>query len=267
MPKRVRAKPPAATKSPAKESPELGLGQFREKPAEAGLSLSQLSDAFAQLLGQGDDPYATRSEADAEIDEHADAAEADSESQPEEPATEPAAVCETTPRSILEAMLFVGLPGSLPLNGQQVAGLMRGVRSAEIDDLVRDLNEQYKATACPYEIVGDAAGYRLALRAEFSSVRDRFVGRVRQARLSPAAIEVLAAVAYNEPLTGDEVSQLRGTPSGHILSHLVRRQLLRIERSEERPRTNRYFTTPRFLEMFNLASLEELPRGQDLDKL
>jgi segregation and condensation protein B len=164
-------------------------------------------------------------------------------------------------------MLFVGLPGNQPLNSQQVAALMRGVRAAEIDDLVRDLNQQYAATNCPYQVVGDAAGYRMTLRPEFDAMRERFLGRVRQARLSPAAIEVLAAVAYNEPLTGDEVSKLRGTPSGHILSHLVRRQLLRIERSDQQPRINRYFTTRRFLDMFGLASLEELPRGQDLDKL
>ena len=57
------------------------------------------------------------------------------------------------------------------------------------------------------------------------------LGRACAARLSPAAVEILALIAYNEPLSSSEVSQQRGTPSGHILRQLVRRRLLRLEKA------------------------------------
>ncbi len=109
------------------------------------------------------------------------------------------------------------------------------------------------------------AGYRLELRPEYQGVRDRLVGRVREARLSPAAVEVLALVAYNDSPTGDEISRIRGRASGAILSQLVRRQLIKIERSTDKPRQIRYTTTPRFLELFGLESITDLPRSQEID--
>ena len=96
-------------------------------------------------------------------------------------------------------------------------------------------------------------------------MRNRFYGRVREATLSQAAIDILALVAYNQPITNERVSRLRGHPSGSILAQLVRRQLLRIERPDEMPRTPIYHTTPRFLALFGLESLEELPRSQELE--
>ena len=163
-------------------------------------------------------------------------------------------------------MLFVGTPDNEPLSAARIAGLMRGVRPAEIDELVRDLNADYARCGRPYHISGEGAGYRMAIREEFQGVRDKFHGRVRQARLSPAAVEVLAVVAYNQPLSADDVARQRGTPSGPILSQLVRRQLLRIDREPGRPRGGRYSTTERFLRLFGVESLADLPRGLDLDR-
>ena len=97
-------------------------------------------------------------------------------------------------------------------------------------------------------------------------MRERLAGRMREARLSQAAIEVLALVAYNSSITGDEISRIRGRASGAILSQLVRRQLLHVERSEEKPRRMHYSTTGRFLELFGLESLADLPRSQEIDQ-
>ena len=73
--------------------------------------------------------------------------------------------CEISPRTILEAMLFVGHPANEPLTAKQVASLMRGVLPREIDELVRELNDAYAAEGTPYRIESDGAGYRLTLRA------------------------------------------------------------------------------------------------------
>ena len=88
----------------------------------------------------------------------------------------------------------------------------------------------------------------------------------REARLSQAAIEVLALVAYNESLSSEEISRIRGRASGAILAQLVRRQLLKVERSPQRPRLARYSTTPRFLELFRLESLADLPRSEEIEQ-
>jgi segregation and condensation protein B len=171
--------------------------------------------------------------------------------------------CDISPQSILEAMLFVGHPDNEPLTSQKVASYMRGVRPQEIDELIVELNQTYDEEGCPYHIASVGPGYQLALRDEFGALRDKFYGRIKAARLSQAAIDILAIVAYRQPLTREQVDRLRGKPSGAILTQLVRRELLGVERSTEKPRTPRYHTTDRFLELFGLTSLQDLPKSPD----
>lgn len=245
-------------RSPDKRSDPLiaGLPALDAGSATSGLALDQLSSALANMLGSGDDPYVAAPVAFSPVDGEAQLAAA----------TPVSDACEITPRSILEALLFVGTTGNAPISSRQVAALMRGVRPAEIDTHVRELNADYEKRNCPYTIIEEAGGYRLTLRAEYDRLRDRFFGRNRQARLSQAAVEVLAAVAYHEPVSAEEINQLRGAESSHVLGQLVRRQLLRLERSEGKPRRPMYWTTPRFLELFGVASLADLPRSHDLEQ-
>ena len=237
--------------------------QENDSRVDEGLSLDKLKGAFAAMFGAGDDPYSIPPEPSGDPLQAAVVVEEPAEAVAQHSGDE---FCEINPRSILEAMLFVGLPQGGVLTSQQIASLMRGVRAAEIDELVRDLNEAYAQSGRPYIIVSDGAGYRLTLRDELAGVRQRFLGKVRQARLSPAAIEVLAVVAYQGPLSAEEVTAQRGTSSGPILSQLVRRQLLRQERDPENPRTARYSTTERFLRLFGVESLADLPRPTDLER-
>jgi len=242
----------------------LGLEGFAQ-PGDEGLSLNELSRAFAAILKKGADPYPQPPE------------------RPEQPpagevsaalALEPTAAvggedeiaCEITPRSILEAILFVGHPTGEPLLSERIAALMRGVRPAEVDDLVRDLNSEYERSGAPYSIESVGPGYQLTLKPEFAGLRDAFNGRVREARLSQSAIDVLAVVAYHQPLTQDEIERLRGKPSGGVLSQLVRRDLLALERPAAAKAKPVYRTTDRFLDLFGLDDLSELPRSQELER-
>ncbi len=178
---------------------------------------------------------------------------------PPEDADEIDDACPITPASVLEAMLFVGNRDGSPLTPARAAELMRGVAPGEIAGLVDELNARYAADGRPYAIVSEGSGYRLRLRPEFAPLRNRFYGKMREVRLSQAAIDILAIVAYQQPLTAEEINKLRGKPSGHVLSQLVHRQLLRIERAGPR-RTAQYYTTERFLRLFGLESLDDLPR-------
>lgn len=291
--KKIEPAPAAAPAPRAVEPPpDLGLEGFAE-PEDVGLSLDELSETYASLLGGGGaDPYepapappSTSGEQDVIASELLDSPLADdgdvgegrverrgdgrdsSTSRGGASSSEPLPTvdtCDISPRTILEAMLFVGHPGGEPLTSKHVSSLMRGVRPREIDDLVLDLNTTYELEGCPYRIESVGSGYRLTLREDMSPLRDKFYGRVKEARLSQPAIDVLAIVAYNQPLTRPELDRLRNASSGAILSQLVRRGLLRVERPDAKPREPIFYTTDRFLELFGLTSLDDLPKTHDI---
>jgi segregation and condensation protein B len=224
-------------------------------------SLAQLSEAFAEMLHSHETPELS----DDLVDRDAlDPAAASLVGEPD-PEADDDIYCSVNPRTILEAVLFVGRPDNSPVTSQEVAAVMRGVRPDEIDDLVKELNQKYAAAGCPYHIVSEGPGYRLALADEFEAVREKFSGPMREVRLSQAAVDVLSIVAYHPGVTAEEVTRLRGRPCGSILTQLVRRQLLRIERPEGKVRPLHYHTTDRFLDLFNLAALDELPRQEDIE--
>lgn len=245
----------------------LGLENFTAPADDQGLSLEELGQAYAAMMHQGADPYPQPGDAPAS----APAAET-----PAPEVDEPPRVidgvdddgCEITPRSILEAILFVGHPQGEPLTSAQIASLMRGVRAAEIDELVIELNERYDEQNTAYVIASIGAGYKLQLRQELGGLRDKFYGRVREAKLSQVAVDILAVVAYHQPISQEQIDKMRAKPCGSMLSQLVRRELLRVERDPAAgPKAKPlYVTTDRFLDLFGLESLSELPRSHDPDK-
>ncbi len=168
--------------------------------------------------------------------------------------------CPVNPRTILEAMFFVGVQGS-GLTARKAASLIRGVSPKEIEQLVDELNLSYSADHSALRIRQSGDGYRLVIEDDLESIRQLFYGRVRDARLGNAAIEVLAVVAYHQPVTLEEVDRLRNHQSGPVLNQLVRRELLTIERDQNNRRIRLYRTTQRFLELFGMDSIEDLPQA------
>ena len=259
------ASEPSAS-DPGQSSSPLDLGSF-EEPDDQGLSLDELSRAYEVLLKKGADPYQDRGPeaaadglaADGQAADLQDEDSGDVRRRGEDP-------CPVTPKSILEAMLFVGHPANEPLASERIAALMRGVTPGEIDELVGELNAQYAAENCPYSIVSVELGYCLTLRPEFHALRDAFYRRIREARLSQSAIDVLAIVAYQQPITQQQIDRLRGKPSGSIVSQLVRRDLLTLQWPREPKSKPLLRTTDRFLDLFDLDQLSDLPRSHDLDR-
>ena len=106
------------------------------------------------------------------------------------------------------------------------------------------------------------------LRPRFRPMVQKLYGGTQEARLSTAAVDVLALVAYRQPATKQEIDGLRGSDSGALLRQLVRRGLVAVvHRGDSAQREVTYGTTPRFLELFRLRSLDDLPQTQDLQKL
>lgn len=169
-----------------------------------------------------------------------------------------------TPRQIIEALLFVG---GRPLTARQLADVLGGSCSQElVDEDIQDLNAEYLRQQRPYEIRLGEGGYRLDLRPQFEKVRARVFGiGPREVRLPQSALEVLALVAYQQPVTRDQVEDAKIPGAGGLLRQLLRRELIRLERSADGG-ADVYHTTDRFLELFGLRQLADLPRPESIDR-
>ena len=178
----------------------------------------------------------------------------------------PAEQCELTPSTILEAMLFVGAPGNVPLTSQQVARLMRGVRPTEIDALVRQLNATYAARNCPYEIAAEGPGYRMRLRDEHARLRDRFYGKARQ----PGSRRPRSRFWPSWPTTSRSPRRRSAPgaapPAGRSSANWSAGSCFASSGPDQGSGPGRYRTTDRFLELFSLESLDDLPRSPDAER-
>jgi segregation and condensation protein B len=165
---------------------------------------------------------------------------------------------------IVEALFFVG---GAPLSAARACEVVRGLTPEAFVQTVAALNRAYREQGRPYRIGPREQGYELALRPEFAAVRDRLLGATREARLSPPALDTLALVAYRQPVTRQEVDSLRGADSLALLRQLVRLGLIAVQRGDAAEKDVSYGTTARFLRLFGLRNLDDLPRTQDLQKL
>jgi segregation and condensation protein B len=170
-----------------------------------------------------------------------------------------------SPVRIVEALLFVG---GAPLTPVRACEIVRGLTPEQFVEAVATLNQDYRRQGRPYAIQTQGQGYVLTLRPRYRGVVNKLYGTTREARLSPAAIDVLSLVAYRQPATRQEIDSLRGVESGSLLRQLVRRGLIAVvQRGDAAQRDVAYGTTVRFLELFGLGSLDDLPRTQDLQQL
>jgi segregation and condensation protein B len=165
---------------------------------------------------------------------------------------------------IIEALLFVG---GAPLTPERAAEAVRGLTAEQLQRAVEALNRAYRAAGRPCRIQPREHGYEMSLLPRYRGVLDQLYGPAREARLSPAALDVLALAAYRQPVTRAEVESLRGADCGSPLRHLVRLGLLVVQRGEAGQRETYYGTTAGFLRLFGLSSLDDLPRTHELQKI
>jgi len=131
--------------------------------------------------------------------------------------------------------------------------------------ILKELAEEYDRENRAFELVEIAGGFRLVTREVYLPWLKRFMKEQERTRLSPAALETLAIVAYRQPVMRAEIENVRGVGSGPVLRMLLERRLVRIAGRAEKPGSPiLYGTTREFLEHFGLKSLQELPRRGDL---
>ncbi len=164
---------------------------------------------------------------------------------------------------LVEAMLFVG---GAPLTAARAAEALRGLTGEQFAEIVDGLNRRYRHQNRPYRVRRYDEGFELALQPQYRAVQERLAGSPREARLSQAALDVLALVAYRQPTTRQELESQRGADCGATLKQLVRLGLVAVQGAGS-VGGSCYGTTARFLSLFGLRSLDDLPRTQDLQKL
>lgn len=165
---------------------------------------------------------------------------------------------------IVEALLFLGGP---PLTAERAADAVRGLTPTLFAEALETLNRDYRTQGRPYRIRPRDHGYELALLPRYRDVLERLYGSVKEARLSPTALDVLALVAYRQPATRTEIDNLRGVDSTTALRQLVRLGLITVQRGGAGQGEATYATTPRFLTLFGLRNLDDLPRTQDAERM
>jgi segregation and condensation protein B len=167
-------------------------------------------------------------------------------------------------RNIAEALI---LASPDPLSAARLAKLIPRCTPAKARTLVSELNADYVAQQRAFEICEVAGGYQVRTHPEFASYLQN-LQRTRPLRLSNAALETLSIVAYRQPITRAEVEHVRGVDAGPVMRSLLERKLVKLAGRREVPgRPMLYATTKRFLEIFGLADLGDLPTLRELEEL
>lgn len=159
----------------------------------------------------------------------------------------------------LLAVLFLA---NGPLTSRKLSEYSNLADGTEARTLVSRLNRELDSGGRAFRIEMVAGGYQIVTRPKFAKWLRRLEHLPGEVRLSAPAMETLAVVAYRQPVLRADVEAIRGVSCGEILSQLLNRDLIRIGgRSDELGRPYLYNTTKRFLQLFGLRSLDQLPRA------
>jgi segregation and condensation protein B len=175
----------------------------------------------------------------------------------------PASVADATVESVIEAILFAS-DEPLPVN--RLAFLVEAA-TKQIHTAIDSLNQKYEAGGHAFRIEKIAGGMQMLTLPQYNGYLRKLL-RVREdSKLSPAALETLAIVAYKQPVIRADVEAIRGVACGEVLRSLMVKGLVRIVgRAEIVGRPMQYGTTRRFLEVFGLNSLKDLPSIEELKR-
>ena len=178
----------------------------------------------------------------------------------EEPATEE---LELTTESVTEAVLFAS---DEPLSANRLADIV-GTTVKQIRDHVKDLNDKYQTNANAFRIEQIAGGYQMMTLGPFNHWLKKLLRARSDSKLSPAALETLAIIAYKQPVIRADIEAIRGVAAGEMIRNLMYKGLVKIVgRAEVLGRPMLYGTTKKFLEVFGLNTLKDLPKIEELKK-
>jgi segregation and condensation protein B len=160
--------------------------------------------------------------------------------------------------SVVEAILF---SADAPLPASKISDILGGKGVAEVKSHIDSLNERYQRVGASFRIEAIAKGYQMLTLPAYNVWLSKLRASRAESRLSSAALETLAIVAYKQPVLRADVESIRGVAVGDMLVRLREMNLVRIVgRAEEIGRPLLYGTTTKFLEVFGLRSVDDLPK-------
>src|SRR5437764_538008 len=167
-------------------------------------------------------------------------------------------------RSAIEAILFVATE---PVNASDLADALyekEDAVAAQLDEMRKILDENVGG----FTLEQTAGGWRLATRAEHDSILKKYFAKKGESRLSIAALETLAIIAYRQPVTAPEVSEIRGVNSNAVIRTLLERRMIRVAgRKNVVGSPFLYRTTKEFLVHFGLNDIQDMPRLEEFGDL
>lgn len=175
-------------------------------------------------------------------------------------------------KNIIEALIF---SSDEPLTNAEIIKAIKGIdgedseiSSDDINSAVDLLNQEYETSGRAVKIVKIAGGYLFATREEYAKYIGYLSSEKTKRRLSQAALETLAIIAYKQPITKPELESIRGVNSDYILATLLDKKLITISgRAETIGRPLLYTTTDEFLKYFGLNSLSDLPKPREIEEI
>ncbi len=177
----------------------------------------------------------------------------------------PADDAEPTPtvESVIEAILFAS---EEPLSDSRLAGIVE-TTTKQVRDCIESLNDKYAKNHNAFRIEQIAGGHQMLTLPAYNTWLKKMLKVRSDNKLSPAAMETLAIIAYKQPVIRVDIEAIRGVAVGEVIRSLMYKGLVKIVgRAEILGRPMLYGTTRKFLEVFGLNSLKDLPKAEELKK-
>jgi segregation and condensation protein B len=170
---------------------------------------------------------------------------------------------EPTVESVVEALLFASDESLTPARLSEIVGTNVRQLRKHIDDL----NEKYKANNNAFRIEQIAGGYQMLTLSEYNHWLKKLIRARDDGKLSQPALETLAIIAYKQPIIRADIEAIRGVAAGEMIRNLMYKGLVKITgRAEIVGRPMLYGTTKKFLEVFGLNTIKDLPKAEELKK-
>jgi len=174
--------------------------------------------------------------------------------------------------SVIEALIF---SSDEPITPSEIIKAIKGIdgedtqiTNEDVDTCVDELNQNYETNSSFFKIAKVAGGFLFSTRPEYAKYVGYLSSEKSKRRLSQAALETLAIIAYKQPITKPELESIRGVNSDYILNTLLEKNLITITgRSETVGRPLLYGTTNEFLLYFGLNKLSDLPKPREVDDI
>lgn len=167
--------------------------------------------------------------------------------------------------SAVEALI---LSSPEPLPARKIADVFEDMTPNRVGKAVALLNDDYAERGASYRIRELAGGFQFYILPEFTGYVEELFTRRRKMRLTRAALETLAIVAYRQPVTKSQIEHVRGVASDGVLQNLLEKGMVTIKgRAETVGKPLQYGTTDEFLKFFGLASLDDLPKMAEIEEM